>query len=197
MPFLQSILAAWQAELSKKAVSMSRDDALRVLGVTTDDLSPNVAPDSDPALRKAYHRLAAKYHPDKNPRPEARELFERVQKSYEFLCAESRLHGGPDRYNISLMLRAQVILYRRCAETLEPFKYAGYPLLLRALEIPADADDSSSSSSSLFSEENGKTLLPACELLAATLAAAPLNAHELQRVGGIEAVVRLFTRCVS
>ncbi len=87
------------------------DEVKPAFGVSTDDLSPNVAPDSDPALRKAYHRLAAKYHPDKNPRPEARELFERVQKSYEFLCAESRLHGGPDRYNISLMLRAQVILY--------------------------------------------------------------------------------------
>ena len=49
----------------------------------------------------------------------------------------------------------------------------------------------------LFSDENAKLLVPAATLLHATIAAAPLNAQELARVGGIEALVALFRRCIS
>ena len=52
-------------------------------------------------------------------------------------------------------------------------------------------------SSTLFTQENAKLLCPATSLLAATIACAPLNAHELQRVGGIESIVALFRRCIS
>jgi hypothetical protein len=108
---------------------MSRDDALKVLNVEGKDLTANA--ESDPILRRAYHKLAARYHPDKNPDPAAREIFEQVQKAYELLVITPRASGGPDEYNISLMLQAQNILYTRCAEALKPFKYSGYPLLLQ------------------------------------------------------------------
>lgn len=129
VPLLQSVLGAWQLELRKAPQSMSRDDALKVLNVEGKDLTANA--ESDPILRRAYHKLAARYHPDKNPDPAAREVFEQVQKAYELLVSAPRASGGPDEYNISLMLQAQNILYTRCAEALKPFKYSGYPLLLQ------------------------------------------------------------------
>ena len=52
-------------------------------------------------------------------------------------------------------------------------------------------------SPSLFSPENADLLLPAATLLHRTIEVAPLNAHELQRVGGVDALVALFRRCVS
>ena len=72
----QAILATWSVELQKKPSSMSREEALKVLG-----MDPAASTESgDSALRRAYHKMAAKYHPDKNPDAAAREVFEQVQK---------------------------------------------------------------------------------------------------------------------
>ena len=62
-------------------------------------------------IRKAYFRLAQKYHPDKNT--DGREMFEKVNKAYEFLCSKSKLTEGPDPKNIVLILRAQSIIFAR------------------------------------------------------------------------------------
>ncbi|MFM8174107.1 MAG: DnaJ domain-containing protein, partial [Pirellulaceae bacterium] len=36
-------------------------------------------------IQKAYHRQAAKYHPDVNPDPAARSMFLKVQEAYRVL----------------------------------------------------------------------------------------------------------------
>ena len=36
-------------------------------------------------LKKTYHRLALKYHPDKNKSEEAKEMFQRINEAYEVL----------------------------------------------------------------------------------------------------------------
>ena len=55
-------------------------------------------------IRKAYRRLAMKFHPDKNPDyPEAKKKFMLIQSAYESLCKykESRpvpSDGGPQTH---------------------------------------------------------------------------------------------------
>jgi DnaJ-class molecular chaperone len=36
-------------------------------------------------IKKAYRRLAAKYHPDKNQSDDATELFQKIQESYSVI----------------------------------------------------------------------------------------------------------------
>ena len=39
-------------------------------------------------IRKSYRRLALEFHPDKNPSPDARDVFGRAEAAYELLAAE-------------------------------------------------------------------------------------------------------------
>lgn len=58
---LKDILEAWKNEVEKKPNSMSLKDAYEILGL---DLSEST---EENQIRKAYFKLAQKYHPDKNP----------------------------------------------------------------------------------------------------------------------------------
>ena len=54
-----------------------------------------VAKDADErTIKKAYHKLAKQYHPDRNPdNKEAEEIFKSVNKAYEVLSdADERAH---------------------------------------------------------------------------------------------------------
>lgn len=80
------------------------------------DIDLNKFPKPDESMiRKSYYRLAQKYHPDKNPN--GREIFEKVNQAYEFLCSRNVwTSGGPDPNNIVLILRTQSILFERYAD---------------------------------------------------------------------------------
>jgi len=41
------------------------------------------------------------------------ELFENVNKAYEFLCSQAKVTEGPNPQNIVLILKAQSILFSR------------------------------------------------------------------------------------
>ena len=55
-----SVLRAWAEE----------EDYYKLLGVPRDA--------SQKQIKKAFRKMAIKYHPDKNPDPEAREKFEKI-----------------------------------------------------------------------------------------------------------------------
>ncbi|CAI8290512.1 MAG: Chaperone protein DnaJ [Opitutia bacterium UBA7350] len=69
---------------------MSKADYYQLLGVSRDA-------DSD-VLKKAYRKLAVKYHPDKNPdNPEAETKFKEVSEAYEVL-KDADKRAAYDRY---------------------------------------------------------------------------------------------------
>ncbi|XP_045611089.2 dnaJ homolog subfamily C member 13 isoform X2 [Procambarus clarkii] len=179
---LKRVLAAWQSEVEKQPSSMTVEDAYTELGLELDSRH------DDAKIRKAYFRLAQKYHPDKNP--DGRDKFEKVNKAYEFLCSRSaHAVDGPDPKNILLVIRTQSILFARYKDVLAPYKYSGYPMLIKTIQFEADDDQ-------LFSKETS-LLAAAAELTYHTINCSALNAEELRREKGLEVLQGAYNRCVG
>jgi len=180
---LRATLDAWRLEVLKtgeKGVSL--DEAYGIMGL------PVGADDSN--IRKAYRKLALKFHPDKNPA--GRDTFEKIQKAYEALTsvrasvAGSGASGGPDPVSILLMIRTQCILFSRHGKTLRVYKFAGYPLLIEAISVSGEA----------IGADRASHLEAATRLVYLTCLATAKNAEELVREGGCEALMALLARMI-
>ncbi|GFX82675.1 dnaJ homolog subfamily C member 13 [Trichonephila clavipes] len=179
---LKDVLEAWKQEVEKKPPALSVDEAYETLGLKREDQP------EESVIRKSYFKLAQKYHPDKNP--DGREIFENVNKAYEFLCSKSsRQCEGPDPHNVVLILKAQTILFSRHKEDLHPYKYSGYPMLVKTIKLETN-------DSQLFSK-SAPLLAAASETAYHTVNCSALNAEELRREGGLEALQEAFSRCVG
>ncbi|XP_044264022.1 dnaJ homolog subfamily C member 13 [Tribolium madens] len=178
---LKDVLDAWRSEVEKKPPVMTVEEAYKSLGL-------NGSFHEEAVVRKAYYKLAQQFHPDKNP--EGRERFEEVNKAYEFLCSRSSwTTDGPNPHNIVLVLQTQSILFHRYSQELQPYKYAGYPQLIKTIKMET-ADDQ------LFSK-SAPLLAAASELAYHTVHCSALNAEELRRENGLEVLLEAYTRCVS
>ena len=69
---------------------MAKRDFYDILGVNRDA--------SDDEIKKAYRKLAMKYHPDRNPdNPKAEEHFKEVKEAYEIL-SDGQKRAAYDQY---------------------------------------------------------------------------------------------------
>ncbi|XP_060515817.1 dnaJ homolog subfamily C member 13 [Cylas formicarius] len=178
---LKDVLDAWRTEVEKKPPLMTIEEAYAKLGL--DGINHDEA-----KIRKSYYKLAQQYHPDKNP--DGRERFEEVNQAYEFLCSRIIWNtDGPNPNNIVLILRTQSILFCRYSEVLHPYKYAGYPQLIKTIGIET-ADEQ------LFSKTD-PLLSAATELAYRTVQCSSLNAEELRRENGLETLLEAYSRCVN
>jgi DnaJ homolog subfamily C member 13 len=181
---LKHTLEAWRKEVEKKPPQMTVKQAYENLGIDTEKF-----PQPDEAMiRKSYYRLAQQYHPDKNPK--GKDIFMRVNQAYEFLCSRtSWTTDGPNPHNIYLILKTQSILFDRYARELKPYKYAGYSQLIATIKLETKDEQ-------LFSKAV-PLLNAASELCYHTVHCSALNAEELRREGGLEALLEAYSRCVS
>ena len=123
---MRDVLRAWKLELEKEPCTPSKESCLEELEMT--ETNPTAA-----QVRKAYFKLAAVYHPDKNPN--GRERFEKIQEAYEFLVSDKVVSNAPDPKRIALILQAQSILFSRYSDVMSKYKYAGYGLLLKLVHM--------------------------------------------------------------
>ena len=69
---------------------MAKRDYYEVLGVNRDA--------SDEEIKKAYRKLAMKFHPDRNPdNPKAEEQFKEAKEAYEIL-SDAQKRAAYDQY---------------------------------------------------------------------------------------------------
>lgn len=112
-----------------------------------------------------------------------------MNKAYEFLCSAVKIKDGPDPENIALILKTQCILFKRYSDVLQPYKYAGYPMLIKTIHMETRDEQ-------LFSKKD-QLLTNATELAYQTIKCSALNAEELRRENGLEYLNEAFTRCVN
>ena len=198
---LRAVLDAWRTEKTKAQGddTMSFTEASLILGLDISTKAKVAALDKK-ILRKTYFKLARLYHPDRNPSV-GKEKFEKINEAYErmILFIDGRVSkadvSAVDKYlnthqdehvdiiNLSLLLKAQIVLYSNSPEILEKFKYPMYDSLMHIVEQESE----------FVTNLSGL----AVRLMACTAATHAGNAKELMRWGGFDVIIRALRTAIG
>ena len=111
-------------------------------------------------------------------------------KAYEHLTSKKGV--GEDKnqaHGIKLVLKAHVCLYKQHWQTLSPYKYAGYPMLLDVLRGVGGLD--------MFQGEGAETMNHGLETVLLTMRSSHKNGEEFCRISGIFVLDTLLAQCVD
>jgi len=138
-------------------------------------------------LRRGYKRLARMYHPDKNSN--GREMFEKIQAAYELLSSIELQVNETDMANVVLILRTQIIIYRRFPHKIADQKYPAFKLLMSILDVPPLGE--------FITGVASDTLIYGTQVMYYTTNISPLNAAEFIKCGALEKLHHIITYALS
>ncbi|KAL7718093.1 J domain-containing protein [Entamoeba marina] len=175
---LQSVLVALKDEMNKPQEQLTLQQSCDILSIQMPDNGKDV---ETSILRKAYYKLAAKYHPDKNP--DGRERFEEINNAYNFIM-KSMGNVLAERGKIILLIEVQIMLYERFKIKLAPYKYSGFPLIISLLQKALDNNDVA-------------LVLLCVKLIILNCQCSSHNTEELHRNNGLTNIANTLDRYVS
>lgn len=173
---LRECIEKWREEMSKGVVDTSVGEAKKLLGLK--EKFDNFE------LRKAYKNMARVYHPDKNPN--GRDMFEKIFQAYELLSSVELQVNETDNANVVLLMKTQVIVYRRFASSVADQKYPAYPLLINVL-------NSVSLATASFGSSELDIIVSGVMLMYYTCSVSPLNVREFVKAGAVSKLHELST----
>ena len=110
--------------------------------------------------------------------------------------------GGKTLQNVHLLLRTQLLIYKRYGQEMSVFKYPSYAMLLTCLEVPPSDSARMSDAqvkgagvlldSCILSPERAEVIQTAAALVFESCLVSPLNAEELVTEGGVSVLEQLL-----
>ncbi|RYH32347.1 J domain-containing protein [archaeon] len=176
---LRECLERWREEMTKGIPDSAVSEAKKILSL------PDRFDNAD--LRKAYKNLARQYHPDKNPA--GRDMFEKIQKAYELLSSVELQVTETDLNNVLLLIKTQIILYRRFPGNIGDQKYPAYSLLVEVTKI--------SSLGVVPSGQDAELLVACTRLMYYTTHVSPLNVREFVKSGAVAKLYGIIEYAMS
>ncbi len=143
LKLLREAVERWRLEMEKGVADTAVSEAAQLLGLTVrtansiagmqhaannTETNQTAVQFTGRDLRKAYRKLARLYHPDRNPA--GRDVFEKVQAAYELLSTVQQKRDATDMSQVLLLLRTQILIYRRYGNVVSDQKYPAYALLM-------------------------------------------------------------------